>query len=162
MVIESDLGVVCPIIRTLVRGMDDIPAANEVQKQITLTKIGKEIHTGVLNPALEKEKFDEMRKFFRERTGATSWDDMYGSRADSIPLLELAQGVYEGLGAFPPDAARYVSIFQDPGGKALNASRQYSLIVPADIPINNFWSITVYDDGHLISNEKRIHTQFKQ
>ena len=157
-VIESKLGIVSPIIRTLVRGTDDIPAAHAVQKQITLTKVGPERHSGLMQPVLKEEKFKEMREFFRKRTGKTSWDDMYGSRSDNIPMIDLAQGVYEGLGAFPAYAARYVSIFHDTAGKELHASKQYNLVVPADIPVNNFWSVTVYDDdGLLIPNEERIH-----
>jgi hypothetical protein len=157
-VIKSELGVVSPIIRTLVRGADDIPAAHAVQQQITLTKVGDEKHTGLMQPVLKEDKFKEMREFFRERTGSTSWDDMYGSRTDNIPMIDLAQGVYEGLGAFPAYAARYVSIFHDTDGSELHASRQYSLVVPADIPVNNFWSVTVYDDdGLLIPHEERIH-----
>jgi hypothetical protein len=157
-VIKSELGIVSPIIRTLVRGANDIPAAHAVQKQITLTKVGKEQHTGLMQAVLKEEKFKEMREFFRKRTGTTSWDDMYGSRTDNIPMIDLAQGVYEGLGAFPAYAARYVSIFDDTAGKELHASKQYNLVVPADIPVNNFWSVTVYDDdGLLIPNEERIH-----
>jgi hypothetical protein len=157
-VIESELGVISPIIRTLVRGADDIPAAQAVQQQITLTKIGSEQHTGLIQPVLQEDRFKAMREFFRKRTGTTSWDDMYGSRTDNIPLIDLAQGVYEGLGAFPAYAARYVSIFHDTDGNKLNATRQYRLVAPADIPVNNFWSVTVYDDdGLLIPNEERIH-----
>lgn len=71
-IFESENGVVIPIIRLLVRGVEDVAVANRIQQQITLSKVGKKVHSGFLSPALGSKKFEEMRTFFRERTGTTS------------------------------------------------------------------------------------------
>ena len=42
-------------------------------------------------------------------------------------------------------ATMYVSTLHDENGKLLEAGKTYSLTVPADVPVSQFWSLTIYD-----------------
>ncbi len=155
--VEQD--VVSVLIRTLLLGQEDLDKAREIQQSATIDKVGTDNGNELLEPALTPDKLGEMRQFFRDRTGEVSWDEMYVTRSQPIEIINLAQGVYEGAGALPPSEAKYESIFKDTEGNALNSGVEYSLTVPADIPVEHFWSITVYDnDGLLIPNERRTYS----
>ena len=42
-------------------------------------------------------------------------------------------------------ATFYISSAESADGKWLEGSENYKIVVPADVPIDNFWAITVYD-----------------
>jgi hypothetical protein len=154
--VEQELASV--LIRTLLLGQKDLPQARELQQSATMEKVGIDNGKEPLTPALTPEKLNEMRQFFRNRTGEVSWDVMYVTRSQPIEIINRAQGVYEGMGALPSSEAKYVSIFNDAAGNTLNSGVKYALSVPADIPVKHFWSITVYDDnGLLIPNTGRVY-----
>jgi hypothetical protein len=41
--------------------------------------------------------------------------------------------------------SQYVWAYRDADGDFLDGAKTYRLRVPADVPINNFWSVVVYD-----------------
>jgi hypothetical protein len=47
---------------------------------------------------------------------------------------------------FPSGGQRYVESFKDKDGDWLDGSKSYRLTVPANVPVEQFWSITVYDN----------------
>ncbi len=42
-------------------------------------------------------------------------------------------------------SSQYVMAERDAAGEYLNGSKRYRLHLPANIPVNNFWSVLVYD-----------------
>ena len=51
----------------------------------------------------------------------------------------------------------YLSSYKDNVGAFLNGSSAYRLTVPANVPIANFWSVTVYDNAtrSMIRNDQQ-------
>jgi hypothetical protein len=57
----------------------------------------------------------------------------------------------EGLGANLPEDAVYASTTVDAGGQPLVGGRTYTIDMPADVPVQAFWSVTAYDErGNLL------------
>jgi hypothetical protein len=42
-------------------------------------------------------------------------------------------------------ATFYLDIAETPDGEWLDGSRNYKLLVPPNVPVNDFWAVTVYD-----------------
>jgi hypothetical protein len=62
----------------------------------------------------------------------------------------------EGLGANLPEDAVYASTSVDNDGEPLIGGRRYAIDLPADMPVNAFWSITAYDErGNLLPGDAR-------
>ena len=57
---------------------------------------------------------------------------------------------------FPSKGQRYLEAFKDKDGNWLDGSKNYKLRVPANVPVEEFWSVTVYD------NLSRSMTQNKE
>ena len=51
----------------------------------------------------------------------------------------------------------YLSTYKDSDGKWLDGAKNYRLRVPANVPVKNFWSVTVYhnDTRYLIQNKQK-------
>lgn len=49
-----------------------------------------------------------------------------------------------GLGALPRDEAIYATAGRDADGRHLDGANAYTLTVPADLPIDGFWSLSMY------------------
>lgn len=49
-----------------------------------------------------------------------------------------------GLAALPIEEATYVTAFTDAAGQLLDGSRSFRLHVPANVPVDGFWSVTMY------------------
>lgn len=47
---------------------------------------------------------------------------------------------------FPSHGQRYLEAFKDKDGNWLDGSKNYKLRVPANVPVEEFWSVTVYDN----------------
>jgi hypothetical protein len=80
-------------------------------------------------------------------------------------LDERASWFYEAVGAGPAMAPKrpgpssaYLSAYKDKAGEWLDGGRSYRLRVPANPPIQLFWSVTLYDvdTRALIINEQKI------
>lgn len=65
-----------------------------------------------------------------------------------------------GLGALPPEEATYLTAVSDVNGKQLDGVNAYRLHVPAGVPVDGFWSVTMYlreDDGRTFLVENPIN-----
>jgi hypothetical protein len=80
-------------------------------------------------------------------------DVPYTFERDGILMLDRRAYVYYmGLGNDPAMMAKHVGAgsqylwaYRDADGDFLDGARSYRLRVPANVPINNFWSVVVYD-----------------
>jgi hypothetical protein len=85
------------------------------------------------------------------------WDFALGLDADDPDgfwnlLDERASWLYEAVGAGaamapkrPGPSSAYLSVYKDKTGEWLDGGRSYRLRVPANPPIQLFWSVTLYD-----------------
>jgi hypothetical protein len=73
---------------------------------------------------------------------------------DGALILDSYSQLYffGGLGTTPHEeqkmvgqGSQYAAAFVDAEGRPLDGARNYELHLPPDIPVNNFWSVTVYD-----------------
>ena len=78
----------------------------------------------------------------------------YSFERNGIKLLDLSSQYYfYATGVTPAMEAKmvgsgsqYALAFVDSKGQPLDGSRTYRLHVPANIPVNNFWSVIAYDN----------------
>lgn len=64
-----------------------------------------------------------------------------------------------GLGALPRDEAMYLGAADENGHRIFNGDETYRVTVPGDLPINGFWSLTIYEimDGQVFLTENVLH-----
>ncbi len=81
-----------------------------------------------------------------EVTDRTQWYQLVANAAYLYGDAEPAYG----------KGSDYLSTYKDVDGNFFNGSKQYKLIVPAEVPVANFWSVTVYDNEtrSMIDNEQ--------
>jgi len=59
----------------------------------------------------------------------------------------LATGITPAMSeAKPGTGSAYAGAFRDPNGNYFDGGKSYKVILPAPIPVNNFWAFTVYDN----------------
>ena len=92
------------------------------------------------NPLFETETYDEVT-----------------DRAQWYQLVANGKYIYEAANREPVYGvgSAYLSSYKDNEGAFLNGSHSYRLKIPANIPIANFWSVTVYgnETRSMIRNE---------
>ncbi len=85
--------------------------------------------------------------------------DEVTDRAQWYQLVANAKYIFEARDREPVYGAgsAYLSSYKDNEGAFLNGSNSYRLTVPTDVPIANFWSVTVYDNDtrSMISNDQK-------
>ena len=83
-----------------------------------------------------------------------AWKVFVGIGEDSQPAIMRAVIARVGLGANTNEEAIYMSAKVDDEGGRLMSNRNYRITVPADMYVQEFWSLTVYGEDHyLIHNE---------
>lgn len=83
-------------------------------------------------------------------------DGIGSARQEAALRAEVA---LSGLGALERAEAIYVRTDEDSTGEALSGSGMYRLLIPADVPVDGFWSLSIYrveDDGRLYFSENAI------
>jgi len=84
-----------------------------------------------------------------------SFDRMFGAKADVDPVLHLI-GVAGGWGGGPPSDSTYISATPEHN----DGQTAYTLTVPADVPVDGFWSLTVYTkEGYFKKNESDLYSR---
>ncbi len=81
-----------------------------------------------------------------------SWKTFVGIAEDDQPALVRSVIARIGLGANTNEEAIYLNAREDINGDPLVSNRNYQITVPAEIPVHEFWSITVYGNNHFLCN----------
>ena len=138
------------IFRTFVDPNDESDLANAHRMQdkiaVTQSKIGKfEV------PDWENESLDTVRSLLNALSAGVTGDvaGAFGSKVEIDPIRHLlATG--SGWGGNPPHAATYVN-----GTPERNDGRVPHVLTVRDVPVDGFWSITVYNrDGFMQKNKQ--------
>lgn len=142
------------IIRTFIDPNDeaDIAAANKVQDEIQVQQADR----GEFDvPDWDTESLGAVRGLLLA-LGATEPDafaNAFGSKEEVDPIAHLL-GTAAGWGGNPPEAAVYRGGFPEKNdGKVPHA------VTVRDVPVDGFWSITVYnEDGFMQKNDLDIYS----
>ncbi len=114
---------------------NDIDAVTELQDQIALTSGSAEPY---VYPDYDTASLDETRDaLLALARNLTDFDGMFGSKDEVNPVRHLI-GTAAGWGGLPSHEASYIGV--DPRLPV----GQYELTV-ADVPVDGFWSISVYN-----------------
>ncbi|CAI8894609.1 DUF1254 domain-containing protein [Pseudomonas sp. IT-196MI5] len=88
-----------------------------------------------------------MNVFVMNTQGPTQQESEYYSQLDErLNYLYLGTWPIHAMNLpVPSQGQRYIEAFKDKDGNPLDGSKHYKLHVPANPPVENFWSVTVYD-----------------
>jgi hypothetical protein len=143
---QEDIGTryVVVLIRTFVDPNDpaDLAVAHGLQDAITVTQDDR----GALDlPDWDQTSLAAIRGILNQLTPYQGGSLAFGDRDEVDPVAHLV-GTAAGWGANPPSAAEYIfgQVAQNDG------TTPYTLTV-GDVPVDGFWSITVYNaDGFMV------------
>jgi hypothetical protein len=137
---------------------DDVAAANAVQDGLALVAESAE---PLVMPAYDEESFNAVRDALTQLgTTVRGTERMFGRREDVDPIRHLI-GTAIGWGGLPEQEAFYVPINPE------LPVDEYQIVV-RDVPVDAFWSISVYnrkgffedsDDGACSINQFTAHTE---
>ena len=140
-------------IRTLINATDpaDVKAANALQDKIKV----EQSHPGKFEvPNWDSAGRDEIRKHLaalQSVAGITTQRRM-GKKGEVDPVFHLL-ATATSWGLNPPEAAIYETVFP----KANDGKTVHTLTVK-DVPVDGFWSITVYDaNGFMFENPQKAY-----
>jgi hypothetical protein len=104
-------------------------------------------------PDYEQASFDSTRKALLSlASGLTAMGGMFGTESEVDPVHHLI-GTAAGWGGLPSKEATYV------GANPQLPVGRYELHVPADVPVDAFWSISVYNaDGYFEPNPAGVYS----
>lgn len=144
---EFDTAFAAIVARTLVdpRDPDDLSAVAAVQDQLMLTAVADE---PFVSPKYDTESLDRTRKaLLALASDMASFEGSFG-RADQVDPVHHLISTAAGWGGLPDAEATYVGV--SPGLPV----GEYTLTVDDDVPVDGFWSISVYNaDGYFEPNE---------
>ncbi|GAA4742599.1 DUF1214 domain-containing protein [Gordonia alkaliphila] len=139
-------------VRILVDPADpaDLAAVAALQDQLAVTA-GSSVPFEL--PDYDTQTLDETRRSLLDLArNMTNFDGAFGTRDQVDPIRHLI-GTAAGWGGLPVSEAVYVGVDPRlPHGK-------YELTVGADVPVDGFWSISVYNsEGFFEPNERGAYT----
>jgi hypothetical protein len=141
------------IFRTFVDANDpsDIKAANALQDKITVRqKNPGKFETPDWGEASLKKVRDAINVLAATRT---SFKGMFGDKSKLNPISHLL-GTAFGWGGLPEEAALYDNVVP-----TKNDGRIPHFLTVKDVPVNGFWSITVYNkDGFMEKNDQNVYS----
>ena len=80
--------------------------------------------------------------------------DGFGKKGQVDPIIHLMASSY-GWGGNPPRGAKYVGMVPEKN----DGKTAYTLTMPKDVPVQGFWSVTVYNkDGFFTPNELNAYS----
>ncbi len=138
------------VVRILVNPNDpkDIETVHKLQDAIVVKQADKGDLSGLQD--WNKDEMLEMRKAYNILgSAATSSSRFFGVKCQRS-YLDNAMGVAVGWGGMQEKDARYI-----PGQVAKNDGKTaYTITVPKDVPVDGFWSVTIYNkDRFMVPNK---------
>ena len=141
------------IFRTFVDANDqaDIKVANTLQDKIAVRQQNPgKFDTPDWDEASLKKVRDAINVLAATRTSAKG---MFGDKAKLNPISHLL-GTAFGWGGLPEEAALYDNVVP-----AKNDGRTPHFLTVKDVPVDGFWSITVYNkDGFMEKNDQNVYS----
>ena len=131
------------IIRTLVtdyQSESELDQVHKLQDQIKITVSAPEMAQLTL-PTYHKESLDTVRASLMELFELQNPDKMFGKETEVDPISHVI-GAAGGWGGLPKNLATYESHTVDNN----DGEQDYYIVVPPEVPVDGFWSITVYDE----------------
>jgi hypothetical protein len=83
--------------------------------------------------------------FYTDPEGGFSWDTEGLLDYDNRAIRNWFNVIYLPATVAERPATMYVDTPLDSDGNVFQAGKTYKLIVPKDVPVNKFWSLTIYD-----------------
>ena len=130
----------------------DIESVHKLQDAVTIEGGGKEPFV-MPNYDMETYKalFSDIQKLIKYWDGGTQGS--MGKRGELNELIHTVASI-AGWGLNPPSAAIYTAVSDD-----FDPKKKYKTVMPADAPVNAFWSISVYNkEGFFAKNEQDAYT----
>ena len=126
----------------------DIEKANKIQEEIKIKQDSKGTLDGL--PDWDQKSLNEVRKVLIKISSLTSnTKGAFGDEDEVDPLRHLLATAYA-WGGSPPTATTF--ILKTPEDN--DANTPYTLTIDEEIPVDGFWSVTVYNkEGFLEKNE---------
>jgi hypothetical protein len=128
---------------------DDVAAVNALQDRFRIVARSAKPFAA---PSYDQATLDATRTAVLELAKhAGHFDHAFGARNEVDPIRHLI-GTAAGFGGLPDREARYLSVVPE------DASDEYEVVV-RDVPVDGFWSVTVYDaDGFLRPNDRGAYS----
>ena len=131
---------------------DDVKAAHALQDAIKV----KQASPGNLDlPDWDEESLVQTRKDINVLTSKLSdFSAGMGARGRVDPIAHLAATAL-GWGGNPPSGAKYVNVVPEQN----DGKTAYTLTMPKDVPVQAFWSVTVYNkEGFFTPNKHNAYS----
>ena len=131
---------------------EDMKAAHALQDRIKI----EQATPGTLElPDWDMESFEQTRKALNVLADKLpDLSDGFGKKGQVDPIIHLMASSY-GWGGNPPRGAKYVGMVPEKN----DGKTAYTLTMPKDVPVQGFWSVTVYNkDGFFTPNELNAYS----
>ena len=116
----------------------DVAAANDLQKKLKIEAGSNEL---LVMPNYDMERYETLFKMIQQLVLFPSKDTIgaMGKRGE-VDSLKHTIATIAGYGLLPPENAMYQAVQLN-----LSTDKKYKIEVDADVPVNAFWSISMYN-----------------